>query len=374
MKAARLLGALIVLASSPGVLGAQLPAYNIPDDPAFAFLGVAPKKVANPGTASKLGLTLAEGIDIDGRVNTGLAVSFLPANIIRYSPRSEVYKNGSPSFWLYNTQLSLATIRSSGDTGSTDLGYGARVILLGPEPYTDTAFRHDIESAMDRCLLRAEAVDTATMVVERRVGGRITLDTVRTWRVSHNVLNREVAVDCATRAKARIVKAWMDRHWNDATFAFSAAAGARFGQSSVRRMRSLGSGVWLFGGLPIRWTKRNQARGEVSNLGQIAAQLHYATLPRTTPTTQRNAWDWGLRAVGGTARYNVFGEVTRSLKKGQSQPDARAWSTGVEYMAAESIWLSVGIGDRFSQVTSNAKTFVFMNLKWGLARESHLGG
>ena len=427
MRAARMLTAVSAL-SLPAVLRAQLPAYNVPDDPAFAFLGATPKKVASPGTLSKLGLTLAEGIDIEGRVNTGLAVSFLPSNIIRYSPRPESYRNGTPGFWLYNTQFSLATIRSSGDTGSTDLGYGARMILRGPEPYTDTAFRHDIESVMDRCLARAEGVDSATLVVEQRVGvrvaairdpkdpnkflkpnegtpltqdtleityldskgqgirtervvvrkirngNRITQDTVRTWEPHPNVVNRALAVDCATRAKAQIVKAWMERHWNDPTFALSAATGTRFGQSSVRRTRSLGSGVWLLAGLPIRWTKGNQANPVVSNLGQIAAQLHYAKLPRTIPATERNAWDWGLRAMAGAARYNVFGELTRSLKKGQSQPDARAWSTGVEYMAAESIWLSVGIGDRFSQVTSNAKTFVFMNLKWALARESHLGG
>lgn len=427
MRAARALTAAIAL-SLPGVVAAQLPAYNIPDDPAFAFLGAAPKKVANPGTVSRLGLTLAEGIDIEGRVNTGLAVSFLPSNIIRYSPGREKYRNGTPGFWLYNTQFSLATIRSSGDTGSTDLGYGARTILRGPEPYTDTAFRHDIESVMDRCLARAEGVDSATMVVEPRVGVRvaavrdpedphkflkpnegrpltqdtleisyldskgkvirieravvrkirngssITQDTVRTWKTNPNVLNSALAIDCATRAKSQIVKAWMDRHWNDATLAVSLATGTRFGQSSVRRTRSLGSGVWLLGGLPIRWAKSNQARSEVSNLGQIAVQLHYTTLPRNTAATERHAWDWGVRAMAGAAKYNAFGELTRSLKKGQSQPDARAWSTGVEYMAAESIWLSVGIGDRFSQVTSNTKTFVFMNLKWGLARESHLGG
>jgi hypothetical protein len=166
----------------------------------------------------------------------------------------------------------------------------------------------------------------------------------------------------------------MERHWNDATLAVSLATGTRFGQSSIRSAHSLGSGVWLLAGVPIRWTKGNQAKPEVSNFGQIAAQLHYAALPRSTPSTERHGWDWGLRAIAGAARYNAFGELTRSLKKSQGRPDARAWSTGVEYMAAESIWLSVGIGDRFSQVTSNAKTFVFMNLKWGLARESHLGG
>src|SRR3954471_8523575 len=130
MRAAPLIRVAIAL-SIPCTLSAQLPAYNIPDDPAFAFLGVSPKKVANPGTLPKLGVAIANGIDVDGRVNTGLAVSFLPSTIFRFSPTPERYRNGTPAFWLYNTQLSLATIRASGDTGSADLGYGLRTIFRG---------------------------------------------------------------------------------------------------------------------------------------------------------------------------------------------------------------------------------------------------
>jgi hypothetical protein len=420
--------AVVVALSTPGFLPAQLPAYNIPDDPAFVFLGATPKKVANPGTVSALGLAIADGIDIDGRVNAGLAISFLPSNIIRYSPSPDNYRNGTPGFWLYNTQTSVGTIRASGDTGSTDLGYGLRTILRGPEPYTDQTFRNSIASVLDRCLAEARGVDSSTLVLEERVGvrvapvrdpanptvvlkpnegkpiaedtleityldprgrgartervvvrkirngSRITQDTVRTWKPHPNTLNSAMAVDCANRGKSQILKAWMENHWNDATLALSAAGGTRFRQSSVRRARPLGAGFWLLAGLPIRWSKGQEPERDVLNLGQIAAQLHYATAPRSAAGGSPHSWDWGLRAMAGQARYNGFAELTRSLKKGQNQPEARAWSTGVEYMAAESIWLSVGIGDRFSQVTSDSRTFVFMNLKWGLARNSQLGG
>src|SRR6478672_10075375 len=97
---------LTVALSLPALLSAQLPAYNLPDDPAFTFLGVAPKKIANPGTLPSLGLAIADGIDIDGRVNAGLAVAFLPSTIAHFSPSPERYRNGTPAFWLYNTQLS----------------------------------------------------------------------------------------------------------------------------------------------------------------------------------------------------------------------------------------------------------------------------
>src|SRR3954469_1869353 len=274
MKARRLIDIIIGLAA-PGFLCAQLPAYNIPDDPAFAFLGVSPKKVANPGTLPKLGLAIANGIDVDGRVNTGLAVSFLPATIIRFSPTPERYRNGSPTFWLYNTQVSLATIRASGDTGSADLGYGFRTILRGPEPYTDPAYRDDIASLLDRCLAEAGQVDTSTLVIRKiRNGSTVSQDTVRAWKAGPNSLNGDVAVDCANRRKAPLLKRWMDRHWNDATLALSFVAGTRFVQSSIRRTRPLGTGLWMLGGLPIRRTSGSGGGARVSNIGQLAAQLH----------------------------------------------------------------------------------------------------
>ena len=423
MRTALFKCAVVVAAAMPGLITAQLPAYNIPDDPAFAFLGATPKKVANPGTLPKLGLAIADGIDVDGRVNTGLAISFLPSTIIRFSPTPERYRNGTPVFWLYNTQVSLATIRVSGDTGSADLGYGFRTILRGPEPYTDPSFRDDIASLLDRCLFEAGQVDSSTLVIQERVGVRaeavrnpnnptkvmkptegtpvsedtleltyldskgkptrsekvvvrkirngstITQDTVRAWAPGPNALNGVVAADCANRRTAPLLKRWMDRHWNDATLALSFAAGMRFAQSSIRRTRSLGTGLWMLGGLPIRRTSGNGPASRITNIGQIAGQIHYATAGASN-VGERSAWDWGLRAMAGSARSNAFAELTRAVKK--RSRSARGWSTGIEYMAAESIWLSVGVGDRFSEVTRNDKTFVFVNLKWGVARESEL--
>jgi len=375
-------------------LSAQLPAYNIPDDPAFVFLNISPKRIANPGTLPALGVALADGIDIDGRVNAGLAVSFLPSSLVRYTLMPEGYRNGMPAFWFYNTQISIAIVRKSGDTASTDLALGFRTILFGPEPYSDREFRNSIAVVLDRCLTSAQGVDTALVVIQRRTGVRAapvrdtarpqrTLppndgspgnqDTARMWTVRANTLDREAALECGARGKSRALKAWMKGHWNDATLAISAAAGSRFDKSAVGDRTSLGRSLWLLGAVPIRRSRVRGDRTERLNIGQLAAQLHYMATPSGTGGIDASFWEGGIRVMAGRANVNAFAEGTRNLKRSPAREERNSWATGVEYMIAESLWLSAGVGERYSQLLDDHRDFVFLNLKWGIAREARLG-
>ncbi|HEY1952668.1 MAG TPA: hypothetical protein VGG76_07665 [Gemmatimonadaceae bacterium] len=182
-------------------------------------------------------------------------------------------------------------------------------------------------------------------------------------------MNSEVALDCGNRGKARALRRWMDAHWNDATLALSLAAGTRFARSTLGHSHSLGGGAWVVGGLPIRF-RAGGPDAKVHNIGQLSAQLHYASAARSSGSATHST-DWGVRVAAGSARSNAFGELTRGLTTAGGKK-ARAWSTGVEYMAAESVWLSVGVGDRFSELTGSGRTFVFTNLKWGLSRDPQL--
>ena len=383
-----------------GGLQAQLPAYNIPDDPAFVFLGVAPKRVANPGTLPALGIALADGIDLEGRVNAGVAISFLPSNVLRYNLTPERYRNGRPSFWLYNTQVSIGTVRKSGDTAVTDLALGIRTILLGPEPYSDPEFRNRMAVVLDHCLTQATGVDTSLVVVQKRTGVRAapvrdstnptrilrandgvaagpTQDTARMWKVAPNTVDREIALECAGTGKSRAIRAWMKDHWNDVTLAISAATGTRFDKSAIRDRASLGQSLWLLGAVPIRWTKSNNGRAERVNLGQIAAQLHWMSasggVTALPGETDESAWDGGIRALAGKSTVNAFIELTRNLKTSAPDENRSSWATGVEFMIAQSIWLSAGVGARYSERLDADRDFVFLNLKWGIAREARLG-
>ena len=388
--------AFIAVIGTSSALPAQLPAYNVPDDPAFVFLGAAPKRIANPGTLPALGLALADGIDVDGHVNAGLAVSFLPSSLIWYRLTPEAYRNGRPSFWFYNTQISVGTVRRSGDAPATDLAFGFRTILVGPEPYSNAAFRNRIARVLDNCLTRAAGVDTSLVVLERRTGARpapvrdsarptrilprtdgapvnAAVDTVLMWKAGPNTVNRDSAIECGTRGKTRAVKAWMNDHWNDATLAISAAKGTRFDRSAISRRASLGSSLWLVGAVPIRWTRNDGDVVRRVNVGQIAAQVHYVSIPGGVAGIDDSSWEGGIRAMAGKATVNGFAETTRNLKKSEAREDRTSWATGVEFMVAESFWLSAGVGERYASLLDANRDFVFLNLKWGIGREARLG-
>jgi hypothetical protein len=384
-------GSVLLLSS---VLPAQLPAYNPPDDPAFVFLGVTPKRIGNPGTLPALGLALAEGIDVDGRVLAGLAVSFLPSSLARYSLPAHRYRNGRPAFWIYNTQISVGTARHSGDVPATDLAFGLKTILLGPEPYSSQEFRNSIAAVLDRCLTRAQGVDTSTVVLQHRTGVRAApvrdstrptrilganggvvarQDTARMWTAGPEIVDREVALECGELGKIRALKAWMNDHWNDATLAISAATGTRFERAAVSRRASLGRSVWLVGAVPIRWTRATTKGSERTNLGQIAAQLHHVTIPGGAGGIDDSSWEGGVRAMAGRSTINGFIELSRNLAKSDARASRSAWAGGIEWMVAQSVWLSAGVGERYAELLDRNRDFTFLNLKWAIARAPQLG-
>jgi hypothetical protein len=405
--------ALALLACAPAA--AQLPEYNVPDDPAFTFLGTSPKKIDNPGTVRALGMAFANGIDVNGRVQSGLALSFAPWDVLRLPITVGEYEQGSPRFIGYNTQVSLGTVRSSGDSASTDLAAGIRTILFGPDPLADREYRARVRAVQSRCLFRS-GVDTIAYVVRPTTGlrvfrtrkpgspeeflppssgsprledtvvisqldrnGRVVgqdtavirsvrrgavveQDTVRMWPVTPNDIEAKVVLECANAQQAKLISDWLEEHWNDATLAFAGATGTRFVNSELDDRDGIGFSVWGVGAVPIRrW-------------GQLAAQVRYDRERSANDAEDRSETTAGVRALVGRARYNGFAEWNRVFSGDEDGDPARKneWSAGFEFLAAPQLWLSVGLGDRYSEVTDTDKAVLLLNLRWSTSRAPRL--
>ena len=193
------------------------------------------------------------------------------------------------------------------------------------------------------------------------------------WEAGPEIVDREVAIECADLGKTRALKAWMNDHWNDATLAISAATGTRFDRSAVSRRASLGRSLWLVGAVPVRWTRPTTKGTERTNLGQLAAQVQHTTIPGGVGGIDDSAWEGGVRAMAGRSTINGFAEVSRNLGKSDAGDDRSAWAAGIEWMVAQGLWLSAGVGERYADLLDSTRDFTFLNLKWAIAREPRLG-
>ena len=91
----------------------------IPSNPAVTFIGASPTEISRPATAAGLAGDLLNSIDREGNVKQGLALDFTPWWVI---PGLRIplqdYQERRGKYILANTQISLATAKSSGEVGA----------------------------------------------------------------------------------------------------------------------------------------------------------------------------------------------------------------------------------------------------------------
>jgi hypothetical protein len=77
--------------------------------------------------------------------------------------------------------------------------------------------------------------------------------------------------------------------------------------------------------------------------------------------------------MAGRSTINGFAELSRNLGRSDAREDRSSWAAGVEWMVAQTLWLSAGVGERYAALLDSTRDFTFLNLKWAIAREPQLG-
>jgi len=324
--AAWVAGALLLAAPA----AAQKP-YAVPESPAFTFLNATPAQVSRPATARALAANVLNGVSpLTGQLQQGVAMdmapwSFIPSVSI---PLSE-YQRSRAKYVLANTQLSLATVRAAADTAATDLAVGVRITLVDhSDPMADTGFTNELRRRLRSCL-PDQPTDAAMAQAE--------------------ACNRE-----QTQALRR---QWLgDRgHWNDASLAAATAAGWRFDRSVLGAARWQGWAAWATGAVPL-------GRG-----GQAIGQVRY----NAHAGAQDDGLAYGGRALYGSAAMNAYVEVAGGNRAGETSARAE-WTGGLEFRAADNLWISTGFGSR-ATAAGESRGVLVADLRWQLADGPHLG-
>ena len=332
---ARTRRAALAAALAAAALAAATPAaaqqnFTIPEAPAFSFLGANPASIARPSTARDLAVALANGIDSTGRVQQGVAVDLTPWLLYPRAVTNAAYRSRRGVFILANTQISVGTVRPQGDTSS----------MLAAVSLKTTLVDRSDPLASDEYVARLREETDARCRELTGPDGRPDTD---------------ARVACYDRIVDVVRREWLedDGHWNDFNVSAALAAGGIFPESTIDRLRYDRWAGWLTAGLPL-----GASAGQVLLHGRFDSERDDVAVGPT--------WTLGMRALLGGSRVNGFVEVLRSSTSDAPDPSRGEWSGGVEFLAGDRLWLSVGFGSTFSTIAEDAAE-LRTGLRWNFA-------
>lgn len=310
--------------------------FAVPEIPAASFLDDASLQVTRPGTMQDLASALINGIDRTGHVRQGLALEVAPFLLWGQGIDLKAYRT-RPGFLKANLRLSLATQRTAGDTGSTDISVGIRSTWFDDRDFMrDKSFSDSLGRMMIACA--------------RRTGPSMPGQPVDT---------------AATNACLReSIETYQAPSWNSSSLVIAAAYGLRLEQSVIAQGRGTGGRAWF-----------SYARG-VGTWGQLLSYGAGDYVRGRTRDSTYSAATVGAKALIGSQRVNGFYQNAWQWRSARaSSPideSVGQWSAGIEFSAREGIWISTGFGGAYAEAEAPDRVVVFANLRWGVASTARL--
>jgi hypothetical protein len=352
-------GRVAVTAADTGRLASAVnERYAVPDIPAVTFLNVSPSNISRPTTPKDFVVELADAVDEQGRVRHGFAIEVSPvAALPGFHVSLRQYREDKLQYALANLLVSIATVQNSGDTSSTNIAYGLRTTLIDRgDPMLDEDFLRSFGDAMVAC-----APETPLPPALVPFPGQP--DTMQVTRARYFAERAEEQRTCLANRPAELAREYVAQHWNQTRLVAAFVYGELLPGARLSDRVATGSRAWLVGGMPLG--KSVQGVGYVD-------YSHTRALD-TVPSF--DAWTYGARINAGGPRINFFYE---RLGRAHSDPPegfrkrTTAWSGGIEFMAANNVWISTGLGERFQETVQPDRVVVIANIKWGIATKPWL--
>lgn len=308
--------------------------YAVPDAPALTLLGASSAKISQPGNARDFAAQLVNAFDEVGRVRQGIAIDLRPAYVAPVTLQQ--YQNFWSRLW-YNAGLSIGTVQTPGQTGSTDIALGLRLTLIDKgDRMLDPNYVTMLQTVINECKPALPGQPKA------------------------------VTMACLKEHSKKAREDWLKDHWNDLRLSVAAATGWRAPGSVLKSSESSGWSTWMSGAVPAgRW-------------GQLVGQARYWKRNNVLPTvdTPPKELSFGIRAFAGSGTLNAFAELVHvnkyDLPASLDAGGTNTWSAGLEYRLAETTWISASLGNGGRTPSGDRQASFIANLRFGLADESRI--
>jgi hypothetical protein len=306
-----------------------------PTSPAAKLIGAGDGKITTISTPSQFGLEVLNGLDNDGKFNTGIAVDTLPYVLIRGNGLTlEEYKSSWIQRFMSNIKLSIATTKALDNVSTARAALGLEFVLINDgDPRMDQIYNAEIEK------LQKSIVDD--------VNPRSTPDELKAAAEKKNADIKKAKAAAEKRSSQQ--KMWtvaLGQSWVSSTGSYSDLIGEGMGFWTTYR-QPLGDEAQLL----VHASARNGERVSDGNGGFINADTLVG----------------GVRLLSGNRdfRFSLETAYNRESQGGQQINDYLSFGVGFEPRLYDNSWLSVSFGGNTGR--QNGTDFQFKTgIKWNI--------
>lgn len=306
--------------SSPSKIPSAFTSLNLanPTSPAAQLFGLGDGKITTISTPDQFGLQVLNGLDNDGKFNTGIAVDTLPYVLIRGNELTlEDYRNSWFQRFASNTKLSIATTKSDDKTSTARAGVGIEFVLINEgDPRMDEEYAQNLINIQKEILEKVRTMG----------GAKATPQQLKEATMAYNPEIEKVKAKAEKKAGQKPM--WivaLGQSWVSPTGLYS-------------DLRGEGMGAW---------TTYRQRVGDESQL-----LLHASTRNGERVSDRKGGFVSADTLVGGVRyqsgnrdfRFSLETAYNRESQGSQRINDYLSFGVGFEPRIFDNSWLSVSFG------------------------------
>ncbi len=334
---------------------------SVPESPAFTVLGTTPEQVTRPTSPRDFALAVAQGVDKNGKLASGLAIDLNPYMLLygnELSLNAYKEKENHTTRIIANTQVSIGTTQANEDKDkSLRVGLGLQSTIWDKgDPRMDETFQKCLKDLTDNLF--------STPPPSLNIGNKSPIDEVAKEKRRQEFKN--AGTPCYNVAAKK--------NWNKSAWIIGLGSSWHSDDGSTSNMTKSARGLWSsvsygFDGIPGLENDALLILHGRRLLGERAPDPNLAGA-----FLEQNSTVYGARIRTGSSDFgtSVESSYTYINYAGGVKDHVRRFAIGMEYKISNNTWFVATIGGEGGRQNGVNKSFVLSGLKFGSAAEPSL--
>ena len=331
---------------------------TVPESPAFTVLGVTPSTVVRPASPKAFTTSLLNGLDQNGKFQTGLAFDFTPYMMFNGENITiRDYNDHYMTRLLSRTQFSFATTKgASSDDNATRLAVGLNLTLWDRG---DPRVYHPERGDDDVLQCFANSLQLPPIIAPNTPPDEITR-----INAANKAANDQLADTCRDRARKA--------NWNRSSWVIA------YAPSWISKTGDTTGYSWNGGAAWTSIAYGFEGISALERMGQLIFHARYRSRERAPDPDNagrfltQNSTFFGARFRAGSPKFglNIEDTFIRNRVIGGRTDNLHRFSIGVEARITDNLYFVISSGGHVGADNDQRKGFVISSFKYGFNRKS----